>query len=315
MDETVGTAEHPDLGKGRAGVGTAFGTFGELLQGVLYENGLDFLVTFPISRFSTATFRPGSESEEVQVVPAGKHKSRLLASRLLRAFGHHGGGLLEVASDLPVGKGFASSSADLVATARAVADAFGTRLEESRIEALLRDIEPSDGVMYPGVVTYYHKEVRLRERLGFLPPLTVVGLDEGGMVDTVSFNRRVKPFTDADRREYGDLLSTLSQAVRDGDLYTVGAVATRSAEMNAKLLPKSQFEALRVICRKVGGLGLVAAHSGTTLGILLAEEPECGSGLVERTRALCEALPGTVTVYRSLSPDWAGASAASSLSA
>ena len=39
---------------GKAGTGMAFGTFGELLQGRLWEEQEEFLVTFPISRYSYA---------------------------------------------------------------------------------------------------------------------------------------------------------------------------------------------------------------------------------------------------------------------
>ncbi|WP_202906816.1 hypothetical protein [Abyssisolibacter fermentans] len=35
-----------------SGQGSCFGTFRELLQGVLYENDVDFLVTFPIECYT-----------------------------------------------------------------------------------------------------------------------------------------------------------------------------------------------------------------------------------------------------------------------
>jgi uncharacterized protein involved in propanediol utilization len=275
------------------GTGTANGTFGELLQGVLPDNS-HFMVTFPIACYSTARFElhPG---QGVTVTPHYKLKSRQLAVRLLQTVGYTGGGSLVLTSDLPVGKGLASSSADLVATARAVGDAFGMTLDERVIESLLREIEPSDGVMYPGIVVFYHREVRLRERLGLLPRLSIVAHDEGGIVDTVRFNRRVKPFTEADKREYQSLLDTLTTAVRGGDLAAVGAVATRSACLNTKVLPRRDLDRMGRICREVGGLGLMATHSGTQLGVLLADE----AGVAHALR-LCRQLPGSVSVYRSL---------------
>lgn len=281
------------------GVGTAFGTFGELLQGVL-EDGSDFLVTFPIARSAKAVFHLRADDSRVRVEPGERRKAALLATRVLRHFGHPGGGVLRLSGDLPIGKGLASSSADLVATGRAVANSLGVRLDETTIEAFLRDIEPTDGVMYSGIVSYHHRAVRLRRRMGFLPPLTVVAHDEGGMVDTVAFNQLAKPFSAEDRKEYGALLDRLTEAVAIADLRTVGQVATRSAEMNEKLRPRDDFEAMRRICDEVDGLGLVLAHSGTTLGILLAEDWRSRSGRVEHARSLCAGLPGTVQVHRSL---------------
>lgn len=288
---------------GRIGLGTAFGTFGELLQGVLPDNNLDFLVTFPIAQWSTATFRPANDLDHIQVYPRHKQKSARLAAAVLEQFGLSGGGLLTLDGDLAEGKGFASSSADLVATARAVADAFGMVLSERSIESLLRQIEPSDGVMYDGIVAFCHREVRLRERLGVLPALTVVAHDEGGVVDTIRFNRLSKPFDDADKREYARLLAVLTDAVRSGDLSTVGEVTTRSAQLNAKLRPRRDFDLMHRLCRDVDGHGLVIAHSGTTLGIMLDDDdPECAAK-VGHVRRACAGVPGAVSVHRSLTAD------------
>uniref|UniRef100_A0AAU2AI66 Kinase n=1 Tax=Streptomyces sp. NBC_00093 TaxID=2975649 RepID=A0AAU2AI66_9ACTN len=285
------------------GVGAANGTFGELLQGVLPENELDFLVTLPITSSSTAEFRLAPSCREVVVRPPHKAKSRLLAERILRAHGHRGGGSLTITTELPEGKGLASSSADLVATARAVGAAMGVRLTEREIELFLRGIEPSDGVMYPGIVTFYHREVRLREKLGFLPPLTIVAHDAGGMVDTVRFNQSKKPRSESEKREYAQLLRELTDAVQVGDLQTVGDVSTRSAEMNSTLSPRKHFDDLLRICRDVGGLGLVLAHSGTNLGVLLPGDEDEQADSVEYVRKSCAAFTGSVSVYRSLGPE------------
>ncbi|MFF8675396.1 kinase [Streptomyces sp. NPDC015242] len=285
------------------GTGTAHGTFGELLQGVLDENGLDFLVTFPISLSSTAGFQLVEGAGEITVRPAHKQKARALAERILRDRRVAGGGVLTLISSIPEGKGLASSSADLVATAHAVGGALGLRFTESEVEALLRGVEPSDGVMYQGVVAFYHRQVRLKERLGFLPPLTIVGHDIGGMVDTVLFNRSPKPFDAADRKEYSRLLDQLREALLHGDLDTVGEVATRSARKNAKITAREYFDDILRICHEVEGLGLVLAHSGTNLGILLRDDLSDHADRLAHARKSCEALPGSVSLYRSMGPD------------
>ncbi|MEV7612040.1 kinase [Streptomyces sp. NPDC089799] len=285
------------------GVGRSFGTFGELLQGVLPEEDQDFLVTFPIERWTTAVFRPNAGSHEVTVRPAYKEKSRLLVKHMLEDLEVPWGGELTLHSDLPVGKGFASSSADLVASARAVADALGRPLDAESIEGYLRCIEPSDGVMYPGVVSFYHRSVRLKEELGVLPPLTILAHDQGGEVDTLGFNQIPKPFDHEDKLEYSRLLAVLGAAVREGDLRTVGQVATKSAFMNAKLRPHAALSAMERVCREVDGLGLVLAHSGTMLGILLPEQDPEHSTKIALARRLLASVPGSLETYRSLGPD------------
>lgn len=294
---TISTVAIPSARQPGVGVGTSFGTFGELLQGVLPTGGegTDFLVTLPITRGSTAVFRPLPNSLDIDVWPVSKTKSRRLAVAMIA---RHGvcGGHLSIDCELPEGKGEASSSADMVATARAIADAFGIAIAPSDIEDLLREIEPSDGVMYPGVVAFDHRAVRLRAVLGTLPPAVIVGIDEGGQVDTVQFNKLPKPFSAVEKDRYRRLLSTLTAAVARSDLRQVGEVATQSSLMNQKLRQKDTLPEMLSICRRYGGLGVVTAHSGTTLGILLAAEEPDAASRIARIRNACSTLSDTVLV-------------------
>ncbi|MGI5526466.1 kinase [Streptomyces syringium] len=293
-------AEHAGGPGARTGVGKAFGTFGELLQGALPEPRGEFLVTFPIARWATAVFHHDPDADAIVVRPAHKGKSRRVAAQVLASLGVRGGGLLDISGELPEGKGLASSSADLVATVRAVGAAWDVTFTPAQTEAFLRGIEPADGVMYDEIVAFHHRDVRLGHRLGALPPLTVVAHDEGGQVDTVTHNRKPKVFDAEERREYAALLDVLTDAVATRDLRTVGAVATRSAEMNARHRARGGFEDLRRLCHDVDGLGLVLAHSGTMLGVLLEAADPGLAGKAEHIRAGCAPLGGEVSVHRAL---------------
>jgi uncharacterized protein involved in propanediol utilization len=278
-------------------VSSAFGTFGELLQGALPDNGPDFLVTLPIARWATATFEYDSALDRVEVVPDTKTKARRVAEALLASYSG-GGGSLRLSTSLPEGKGLASSSADLVATARAVASALGIDLPPRGIEDVLRLIEPTDGVMYPGVVAFEHRNVKLVGQLGVLPPMTIVGIDEGGTVDTIAFNRIPKNFTAGERHEYARLLDEVRNAVRAGDIAAIGRVATRSAHLNQRLCRKQKLHAMTALSAEIGGIGVVTAHSGSMIGLMLPHDVQgfrsrlaeainrCGE-LVHREHVLC----------------------------
>jgi len=282
------------------GTSTVFGTFGELLQGVLYENDLDFLVTFPIACYTTATFHPDTANRAISVYPRYKQKALKLARLMLDHCACPIGGTIRLESSLPEGKGLASSSADLVATARAIGNYLGHEPHPALIETLLREIEPSDGVMYSSIVAFYHRKVQLREQLGSLPSLTIVGIDEGGEVDTVEFNRIPKLFSAAKKQEYERLLVQIASAIQSKDVSTVGQIATQSALMNQKLQPKRTLDAMIAICQSVRGLGVIAAHSGTMLGLLLSPDaPNYRQQLMD-ARAACEVLAGNVSIYHSL---------------
>ncbi|MFD5843285.1 GHMP family kinase ATP-binding protein [Streptomyces chartreusis] len=297
--------DQPRRGVGRVGLGTANGTFGELLQGALpgpgeAEGEGRFLVTLPVARWSTARFELRAPGSGLTVSPAGKTKALALARSLLAELGHPAEGSLVLHSSIPEGKGLASSSADLVATARAVLAVVGRPVSPRRLGELLTAIEPTDGVMHPGIVAFDHRRgVHLRT-LGRLPALQVVAVDQGGHVDTVAFNRRSPGYGPGERRTYARLLGALGRAVADGDLAGVGAISTESADLNQVRMPNRNFAALREICRTVGGLGLVACHSGTMIGVLLSPHHDDYRAQLSLTVQLTEDLPGRTLLYRTL---------------
>ena len=257
------------------GVGYAYGTFGEILQGRLPE-AQDFLVTLPIEAYSRARFSTEAETRNcVSVFPNHKQKSLRLLEALLRRRGFRPQGRLDITSDIPEGKGLASSSADLVATARAVSDAYKVSIACWELEECLRQIEPTDGVMYPGVVCYLHRDVRLMEHFGTLPRFLILAIDEGGEIDTVEFNRIPAQYSMEHCQEYLSLLCRLRTAIAVGDCSEIGKVATRSAILNERRNPKRHLQEVIDIAAAASACGTAVSHSGTYLGVLIdADDPD-----------------------------------------
>lgn len=289
----------------RVGVGTAYGTFGELLQGALPGPGAAdgegrFLVTLPVARWSTARCELCPPETGLLVSPPGKTKAAALAAALLAELGWPGDASLALRSSIPEGKGLASSSADLVATARAVMAVTGAQVAPARLGELLTAIEPTDGVLHDGIVAFDHRRGRLLRTLGHLPGLQIVAVDQGGAVDTLAFNRGAPGYGAAERRHYARLLSKLCRAVHVGDVVAVGAISTESAALNQSRMPNRNFAGLRRICQTVGGLGLVACHSGTMIGIVLDPGADGYRAQLSLTVQLAQELPGEVHLYRTL---------------
>jgi uncharacterized protein involved in propanediol utilization len=265
----------------KATTGTACHTFGELLQG--QREGVPFLVSLPIASYVNATFYPASSGE--LLTSPRKIKVRRILHRLMKEYqiSFHGTLLLE--TSLPEGKGFATSTADMVAACRAISKAYKLRLLPQHISSLLVQVEPTDGIMYDEVVAYQHHHGRVIASLGQLPSLHIVGVDRGGRVDTVSFNKCKPSYTLQEEKEYDRLLQNLQEAFRTGDSELIGYVATRSAEMHQTRLAHPDFLELKALCKEIGGLGVVIAHSGTLAGILLdASASDCE----RKTRILSE---------------------------
>src|SRR3989338_6473095 len=196
---------------------TAHGKFGELLQGALHGENQHFQIILPIKLFSTATFQL-SEKKIGSVVPGHKIKAKNLCQKILDYFQITSGFELTLKSDIPEGKGLGSSTADLVASAYAITQSIQKNLTEAVFLEFLREIEPSDGTMYDNVVCFYHRQVKLHSVLGNLPDLVVIGLDEGGVVDTVQFNKTLLPYSEEETQEYAFLLRQTIEAVKTRDI-------------------------------------------------------------------------------------------------
>lgn len=253
------------------GRGRALGTCGEIVQGQLAP-GEDFLITLPVPLAATASVYLAPGEPRLEVRPAHKTKAAEAVRRTLAFLSAPLlGGELRVESDLPEGKGMASSSADIVAAVRATGAALGRELAEEEISAIAAAIEPTDGVMYaPLVVAYDHRRGRLRERLGYMPPAAIAVVDLGGRLDTVAFNARPKAYSEAERARLRRAYALAREGLRAGDLRRIGEAGIISARVNQRLLPKPALEPLTAAALGLGAAGIVIAHSGSVAGVLFA---------------------------------------------
>lgn len=263
---------------GEVGVGHAPAHHGELLQGVFPDRTgrpRRALVTLPQPELgSRAVFHPSHRHWGVVGTPE-LAKVRRAAARTLSEFGARPaaakGGHIEISSDIPRGIGMGSSTADVTAAIRAVADYHGVALSAEHVARLAVSAEcASDSIMVDGrVVLFAHRDGEVLESLGDrLPPMVVLGCDTepGGRVDTVAL-----PPAEYDDRELGVLrvlLAALRRAVAAGDVALLARVSTASARLNQRFLPKPVLEPLVELAAGCGALGVQVAHSGTVAGLL-----------------------------------------------
>ena len=230
------------------------GSCGELLQG--WHAGEPFLVTCPIARYTTvraSATLPG-------IVGLGEKARRALQLYLSEAgidklpFG------MRLTSELPRGKGMASSSADIAAVLAAASFALGQPLAPEAILRLAVQVEPTDAVFMTGIVCLNQVTGRVQRTYHSLsyPQLTI--FDTGGTVDTAACHAAA---VGQEEHPWEPLLAALAQDER-----RMAEAATQSARWNQAILPKDAFEALLQEARACGALGLVAAHSGTVIGVI-----------------------------------------------
>lgn len=258
------------------------GSCGELVQG--YWQGEPFLVTCPINRYTTVHVSSGL---------AGCCGLGRKASLALQAVCRHLGKErlpwgIRLTSELPRGKGMASSSADIAAVIAAVSLAWGKPLPVEEILQLAVRIEPTDGTFFRGIVCLDQLHGRLRQSYHLAGRLPLTVFDTGGTVDTVAFHREAAQEAPA----YSKLqMQGIQQLLRSGTAQGLAAAATRSALLHQAVLPKPCLPELLADAQSLGALGLNVAHSGTVIGIFWPPAFPA-SQIVERAGILQERYDG-----------------------
>lgn len=259
----------------RVGVGRAIAHHGELLQGVFEEGDGRLhrgLITLPHpSMQSVATFWP-CETGKIRTRPAHPSKAARAVALTLQHLGLPGaGGDLTIESEIPVGHGFGSSTADVVASIRAAAAAAGLTLRRSTICRLaIAAEEASDAIAYGDQpVLFAHREGRILEHFeGEFPPLVIVGFQSGSRtVDTLQLPRA--RYREEEIQLFRVLRGLAARAFRRQDARLIGRVATMSAIVSQRHLPKRRFPAVVAMAEEHGACGVQVAHSGTLCGIIL----------------------------------------------
>ncbi|WP_105386509.1 GHMP family kinase ATP-binding protein [Neorhizobium alkalisoli] len=262
------------------GTHSAMAHCGEILQGVFFDKTGHLhrgLITLPCPSLSTtADFEPAGE--KISVFPPSKTKAAAAARRTLAHLGLDGyGGKLTLSSNIPIGLGMGSSTSDIVSTINAVANAFRKRLSPETVAKLSVESEvASDSIMFTEtIVLFAQREGVVLEHVGAqLPPLSIVCVNTAPAqtVDTVSFPPA--RYTAWEMEAFRSLLAMARKAILTGDASLIGRVASASARINQRFLPKPMFSEIERIAADTGAVGIQVAHSGTVAGLMFdAQNP------------------------------------------
>ena len=275
------------------GSARAPGTCGELAQGMV--NGHHVQVTCPVDIYSRATVKlsPGPGTVEG---PEDSPKARMAVRLTLAHVGREEfDARLHLESPLPREKGMGSSTADVAAAIVATAAALGRRLSPQDVAKIALQVEPSDGVMIPGIALFDHRDGKVARELGSAPAMRVLVLDFGGTINTGTFNALDRTETlmrQAPRVK--EALAMITEGLRDGDIGLIGKGATRSALTHQHVFPNAHLRDVMRFARQAGAIGVNVAHSGTVLGVLF--DDDCGL-VKEAERDAATKLCGLETTY------------------
>ena len=279
------------------------GSCGELVQG--WSEGSPFLGTCPINKYTTV---------EVSSDFSGRYglgeKSLLALSLTLSRLGKtdfpYG---IRLTSELPRGKGMASSSADIAAVVVAVMEILGQPWTEQFIMDIATAIEPTDGVFCPGIVLMNHITGQVLAGYRQVPALQAAVFDLGGTVNTCELHTQViVDKSKIDSQAMAAMLAVFREAMTAQDGAALARAATQSAFLNQDNLYKQELTALWQLGKAAGALGVNVAHSGTVIGLwwpaqtgqeeISRQAEDIARQLAVSFRGIVQLRPGGVEVRR-----------------
>lgn len=262
-------------------VGSAISHHGEILQGVFERQGgkRSFgLVTLPINSIvSHVRFIPNNE-KKITVTPSNKQKTLIAAGLTLSKLNKDSnsvGGLLEVESGSIEKTGMGSSTSDVVATINVISQYYRQSLTPDEIATISVEAEvASDSIMHErGTVLFAQREGTVIEHLGpLLPKMIVLSFELGAPQETC----KIAPpkYSWMDFQYFKILLGSLKYSIRNHDLSGIARVATESAKINQKYLPKPYFNEVIEIASKCNAMGIQISHSGSVCGMIFDPKDE-----------------------------------------
>ncbi|MBF0777612.1 kinase [Streptococcus cuniculi] len=171
-------------------------------------------------------------------------------------------------TDLPIGKGCSSSTADMLVALKLLSLVKHQEVSAEALTKICSTIEPSDSVAFKDWTVVNPLTGEVVFQTSWKPNLWVYILEPRDTVDTLSLPRMTETKT-YPLETSQELFIRFVKACEEENVVKLGQVATRSARFNNRRLPKPYLEEIIAISEKHGSIGVNVAHSGTVLGILL----------------------------------------------
>ena len=244
---------------------------GEFVQGVLDNE--EYLSSYAINLFSVATLEEGKE-----VIHTGPRKSRRAMELVFEKFNipveESKKISLNINSQIPVGKGMASSTADIGATIKATLSMLGKSLTGEEISKLAVKIEATDSLLLNRHSIFNPLTADIKKYMGGIDNAKVVILEPDDILDTKSIRMtpNYRMYKMQNKEIIKESFSLLDEGLARNNLSLVGKACTYSSLANENIHKKPFLKEIIEISDKFGCYGVNIAHSGTVIGILMDKE-------------------------------------------
>lgn len=241
---------------------------GEFVQGIL--DGEEYLSSYAIDMFSIAILE-----EKQEKINLGPKKSRKAIEKVFERFNiplkESKNISLEINSKIPVGKGMASSTADIGSTIKATLSMLNKNLDNEEISRIASQIEPTDSTLLYKNSIFNPIKGQVKKYLSTLDNGKVIILEPNEILET-SIIRSNPDYLDIKLENKGIIKESfylLEEGLKEKDLKLIGKACTLSSLANENIHKKPYLNEIIEISNRMGAYGVNIAHSGTVMGILI----------------------------------------------
>ena len=241
---------------------------GEFVQG--YVNNEEYLCSYTIDIYSTAVVE-----ERLENINKGPSKSREAIELVFKNFNlpikESKNISLNIKSQIPIGKGMASSSADIGATIKATLSLINKEMTSEEISKLAARIEPTDSIFIEESNIFNPLNGEVIKYLGNIKNAKVLILEPNITLNT-KIIRSTPNYMETKLRNkelLKEAFYLLEDGIRKHDFNLIGQACTISSLANESIHKKVCLSEIIEISKNYGAYGVNIAHSGTVVGILL----------------------------------------------
>ncbi|MDB0439330.1 cobalamin biosynthesis protein [Clostridioides difficile] len=241
---------------------------GEFVQGIIDDE--EYLCSYAINMYSKVCIE-----EKLKDINLGRHKSRIAIEKVFEKFNLPKKDTknisLDINSKIPVGKGMASSTADIGATIKATLSLIDKDLSSEEIAKLAAEIEPTDSIFINKNSIFNPLNGTVIKYLGNITNAKVIILEPNKILDTMKIRMR-KDYSKLkieNREIIKKSFALLEEGLKKDDLSLVGDACTLSSLANENIEKKEYLNEIIKISKRYGAYGVNIAHSGTVIGILI----------------------------------------------
>lgn len=174
-------------------------------------------------------------------------------------------------SNIPIGKGLSSSSADVLGVLSTLNQFYQTNYSTEKLYSLAARIEPTDPCLHTEHILLNQRQGEVLKTFCSLPfQLIYFDSDPETMVDTIEFSNVLR-YGEDHRNEFQLLYESIPFALEQKNYTFFYDCICSSAEINNAYLPKKHFHVLQDFALS-HHIGLFVAHSGTYMGLVIAPD-------------------------------------------